>query len=158
MPYNRGRAVEYAHIWALKRNPRYLDFDKMGGDCTNFISQCLLAGGLPMNYRKNFGWYYNSPYDRAPSWTSVQYLYNFLTGNKEVGPKAVEIPMGEVEIGDVIQLSFGGDIYSHSLLVVDVEYPANESSVRIATHTYDSDYRQLSTYEAMASYRCLKIE
>ena len=42
LPYNREKAVAYARAWALKRNPRYLDFEKMGGDCTNFAS--LLAG------------------------------------------------------------------------------------------------------------------
>lgn len=157
MAYNRGKAVEYAHQWAFKRNSRYLDFTQMGGDCTNFISQCLQAGGMPMNYQKTFGWYYNSAYDRAPAWSSVQYLYNFLINNKGAGPKAVEIPIDDIEIGDIIQLSFGGDVYGHSLLVVDVEYPANESNVSIATHTIDSDYRQLSTYEAVEAYRCLKI-
>lgn len=44
-PYNRGKAVAYALEWAMSRNPAYLDFEELGGDCTNFASQCLLAGG-----------------------------------------------------------------------------------------------------------------
>ena len=51
MRYNRKKAVEYALKWALDRNPRYLDYDDLGGDCTNFISQCLYAGIEEMNYR-----------------------------------------------------------------------------------------------------------
>lgn len=43
-PYNRGKAVAYALEWAMSRNPAYLDFEELGGDCTNFASQCLLAG------------------------------------------------------------------------------------------------------------------
>ncbi|MDR2044698.1 MAG: amidase domain-containing protein [Clostridium sp.] len=167
MKYNRRKAVEYAHKWAFGRNPRYLDFSGLGGDCTNFISQCLLAGGLPMNYRKNFGWYYHSSYDRAPAWTSVQYFYQFLTDNQEAGPKADEVPLKDVQIGDVVQLSFDGAVFHHSLLVVEVKAPDTTGEggsavpgmdqILIATHTDDSDYRRLSTYTAMRSYRCLKI-
>lgn len=42
--YDRYSAVMYAHKWAYDRNPRYYNYDKIGGDCTNFASQCLLAG------------------------------------------------------------------------------------------------------------------
>ncbi|MBQ3571404.1 MAG: amidase domain-containing protein, partial [Clostridia bacterium] len=42
--YNRQNAVEYAKKWALKRNPKYYNFDNIGGDCTSFASQCLFAG------------------------------------------------------------------------------------------------------------------
>ena len=39
--YNREAAVSYARRWALGRNPAYMDYELWGGDCTNFISQCL---------------------------------------------------------------------------------------------------------------------
>ena len=45
LPYNRSAAVEYAHQWAFGRNPEFYDFSQIGGDCTNFASQCLYAGG-----------------------------------------------------------------------------------------------------------------
>jgi hypothetical protein len=41
--YDRARALAYAEKWALSRNPAYFSFDGLGGDCTNFISQCLYA-------------------------------------------------------------------------------------------------------------------
>ena len=44
IPYDRSAAVTYAHRWAFGRNPRYYNFDELGGDCTNFASQCLYAG------------------------------------------------------------------------------------------------------------------
>ena len=31
-PYDRDRAVQYAHKWAYARNPAYLDFEELGGD------------------------------------------------------------------------------------------------------------------------------
>ena len=35
--------VNYARKWAFSRNPAYYDFENIGGDCTNFVSQCLYA-------------------------------------------------------------------------------------------------------------------
>ena len=58
--YNRENAVKYAEKWAYSRNPRYYNFDSIGGDCTSFVSQCVFAGSNTMNYTKNTGWYYNS--------------------------------------------------------------------------------------------------
>ena len=47
--YDRTKAITYAQNWALKSNPAFYHFGGKGGDCTNFISQCLLAGGGVMN-------------------------------------------------------------------------------------------------------------
>ena len=80
--YDRVRAVSYALKWALSRNPRYYDFENIGGDCTNFVSQCLYAGCRVMNYSGDDGWYYISPDDRAPAWTGVEFLNRFLLTNK----------------------------------------------------------------------------
>ena len=88
MPYNREAAAAYAHKWAYGFNPDFYNFDDIGGDCTNFASQCLYAGGLEMNYTPVFGWYYRSVNDRAPAWTGVNELYDFLVNNKGIGPRA----------------------------------------------------------------------
>lgn len=48
-PYNREAAVKYAVEWAYRRNQEYYDFEQIGGDCTNFVSQCILAGTGVMN-------------------------------------------------------------------------------------------------------------
>lgn len=58
--YDRAQAVAYARRWALSRNPLFYDFTGIGGDCTNFVSQCLLAGCCVMDYEPVFGWYYRS--------------------------------------------------------------------------------------------------
>ena len=57
MSYNCEKAVAYAEEWAFRRNPRYLSFDGIGGDCTSFISQCLYTGSGVMNYTPVMGWY-----------------------------------------------------------------------------------------------------
>lgn len=54
--YDREAAVRYANEWWNGRNPAFPVFDV---DCTNFISQCLLAGGAPMHGYPNRerGWW-----------------------------------------------------------------------------------------------------
>ena len=78
--YNRENAVTYAKRWALSRNPLFTDYTRLGGNCTNFVSQAILAGSCAMDYSSPFGWYYASDGDRAPAWTGVEFLYNFLVG------------------------------------------------------------------------------
>ena len=48
--YNRQKVYEYAKKWAYGRNPKYYNFDPVGGDCTNFVSQCIYSGCGQMNY------------------------------------------------------------------------------------------------------------
>ena len=47
--YNAQKAYNYAKRWALDRNPNYYDYSEEGGDCANFVSQCLIAGGLSLS-------------------------------------------------------------------------------------------------------------
>lgn len=152
IPYDRGAAVDYARRWALSRNPAFYDFSDIGGDCTNFVSQCIYAGAGVMNYTKDTGWYYISSSDRTPSWTGVEYLYDFLINNNSVGPYAIEVPQNEADIGDVIQLGRAdGDLY-HSLLIVST-YPM----ILVASHSYDALDRPLYSYNYYAA-RFLHIE
>ena len=136
IPYHRSLAVDYATKWALTKNPRFFNFDKLGGDCTNFVSQCLLAGKCIMNYTKTFGWYYTGLNNYSPSWTGVNFLYKFLTSNKVAGPFANEIDMSDIEVGDIVQLNFQDDtLFEHSLVITSISYPINYSNILICSHT-----------------------
>ena len=141
-PYLRARAVEYAARWALSRNPLYYDYTGAGGNCTNFVSQCLYAGSCTMNYTPVFGWYYLSENERTASWTGVDFLYNFLIGNTGPGPYAREVTKEETEIGDVIQLSREETGYYHSLIIVDFD---GEEPL-VAAQSNDVYRRPLSAY------------
>ena len=140
--YRREAALQYAGQWAMGRNPRYLDFEKLGGDCTNFASQCIYAGSGVMNYTPVLGWYYNSSSDRSPSWTGVSYLYHFLVGNKSVGPYAAETNQAGVQPGDIVQLGNGSGFY-HSPVIVSIE----GGRIFVAAHSYDAYMRPLDSYQ-----------
>ena len=144
--YDRASAVSYAKKWALSRNPRYYNFDPVGGDCTSFISQCLYAGSKKMNYNLENGWFYNNGYDKSPSWSGVEYLYNFLIKNKSYGPRGVVVPQNKIEVGDIAQLSFSGNTFEHSLFIIDIKNINDLNKIFIATHTYDALNKKIGEY------------
>ena len=140
--YDRQAAFNYAKEWAFKRNPKFYNFNKIGGDCTNFASQCIYAGAGVMNYTPTFGWYYISLNDRTPSWTGVEYLYNFLVGNEGVGPFAEEVSLEKLEVGDIVQLGTATNDFYHSPVVVRI----SNGQIFVAAHTYDAFMKPLSSY------------
>jgi hypothetical protein len=145
--YNRYNAVSYAHEWAHKRNPGYLDFEKYGGDCTNFASQVIYVGSKVMNFTPTHGWYYLNSNHRTPSWTGVDYLYSFLINNKGMGPFAQEVSVKDVMPGDIVQLSFhGGNRFNHSPVIVQTGNIPSIDNILISTHTDDQDNYPLTNY------------
>ena len=159
-PYQRTRAVEYARRWAFDRNPLFYNFTEIGGDCTNFVSQALLAGSCVMNYTPDFGWYYRSVNDRAPAWTGVSFFWQFMTeaprfvsAGGDTGPFGVEVTdVGEVEAGDVVQLADSTGEFYHTLLVSG----KRDGELLMAAHSIDAFDRPLSEYR-YASLRYLHI-
>ena len=143
--YDRKKAINYAKKWAFDRNPIYYNFDGVGGDCTSFVSQCIYEGSMIMNYNKN-GWFYKNGNNRSPAWSGVEFLYDFLINNKGVGPYGIRIPMNEIDLGDIIQLSFDGKNFGHSLIVVKIKKPIKLDNIFIAAHTYDSYNKPISEY------------
>ncbi len=151
--YNRAQAVAYARRWAFGRNPLFYDFHNLGGDCTNFISQCVLAGSCQMNPTPETGWYFYGLNNRSPSWTGVPFFYEFLTKNRGLGPYAREVEAGGLELGDVIQLGRGDGSFYHSLLVTGFA----RDTYLVTAHTYDALDRPLNSY-SYGEARFLHIE
>ena len=158
--YDRARAVEYARKWALSRNPLFVDFTGQGGNCTNFVSQCIFAGSGVMNFTPTFGWYYISPNDRAPAWSGVDEFYRFMTENPDfiqtnggIGPYGREARMRrEVEIGDVIQLANADGRFYHTLIISEIR----PNDILVCAQSDDALDRPLSTYN-YASLRVIHL-
>ncbi len=140
--YNRKEAVSYAENWALSSNPKFYHFGGIGGDCTNFISQCLYAGSGVMNYNRNDGWYYISSYKRSPSWTSVEFLERYLTRTGGVGPIAEIAPINTLEIGDLIQLRQNPTHFNHTVIITKIE----NGEIFVSAHSNDALNKPLKEY------------
>ena len=134
LEYNRTNATDYAKTWAKKRNPIYYNFDGIGGDCTNFVSQCIYAGSSVMNYEKVFGWYYNSINDRTPSWTGVEFLYLYLIKKNRPGPFASLVDKYLVELGDVVQLGNSNGEFFHTAIVTGF---LHNNDILVSSHSRD---------------------
>lgn len=105
----------------------YYDFSKISGnfDCTNFISHALLAGGAKLNNNGNAstGWWYSSLTSRSNSWSSVDYLYSYLTSVHSKGPVAVSTQYKIFDerngypfsVGDIVQF---GSPWIHSTMIM----------------------------------------
>ena len=107
-----------------------------------------------MNYSKENGWYYINGNNKSPSWTGVEFLYDFLISNKGAGPRGEETTIDKLDIGDVIQLSFDGIRFSHGLVVVQ-----NGDSIYntfVAAHTYDVFGKMVGDY-GFEKYRCIHL-
>lgn len=154
--YNRSEAVRYALRWALARNPDYYDFADVGGDCTSFISQCVYAGCDVMNYTPTFGWYYISGNDKSPSWSGVDYFYDFIVNNYSTGPYGEVAPLSQLLPGDIIQLQNRNGRFYHSLILTMIKTVNGNRNYYICAHDNDAYQRNLNTYN-FAGLRGIKI-
>ena len=94
---------------------------KDGGDCANFVSQCIYMGGLDMNTSWNSSGYkahYSSSSDG--SFIRAHQLYNYVVS---LGGTSVRNPSAsDVSVGDLIFYKTTNDgKMHHSAIVVDIE-------------------------------------
>ncbi len=154
--YNRLAALLYARRWATERNPAFYDFSGIGGDCTNFASQCVYAGCGVMNYTPDTGWYYIDVNDRSPSWTGASFFYNFMVNNEGVGPFGTEADIEQCLPGDIIQLANERGEYYHTLVLTGIRQSMAGRQYYVSAHSIDAYQRSLARYN-YAGLRCIHI-
>ena len=160
-PYDREKAVKYARTWALSRNPNYMDYEKYGGDCTNFISQCLHAGNIPFDEQGKdvlMKWYWYSDRLRTPSWTGVNPLRTYLLNNNRAGTQNFGVfstlcNYEDLIPGDLVQKSINGAL-THTMMVSEKLYDhrGKIKDYLVCQHTYDLLDFPLSQKDGVLSY------
>ena len=94
--YNPDAAANYADryvyhgaqggaVYEGYYNSAYHNFNSVGGDCANYTSQCIYAGGMPQVVCAAYGtdgWYYKSSSDRSATWASTTNLRNWMANNR----------------------------------------------------------------------------
>ena len=139
--YDREKAVAYAVRYSLKGNPAYRTFDGSGGDCTNFISQCLHAGGMPMERGSRFPWWY-ARNAWSPSWSVAHALYWCLKNRSKHGTPGLQgfetFQIEDLQPGDLIQYERGGRIY-HTAMITQISLDVyGQPLLLITQHTYNA--------------------
>lgn len=148
--YNRQSAVAYAMQYWNSPNPLYPHFTD---DCTNFISQCLYAGGIPMLFskEKGKGWWIRTGKggDWSWSWTVAHALYLLLKSGAAPMRAVSQSSPEQLEPGDLICYDFDGDgRFQHNTIVVAKD--ANNMPL-VNAHTTDSRMRYWA-YEDSTAY------
>ena len=145
--YNRLEAVRYAERWWNSYNSNYKKFDV---DCTNFISQCLHAGGAPMTGQPNRskGWWMANN-NWSYSWSVAHSFRWYLSGSKS-GLQAKEVSSpSDLLLGDVICYDFQGDgRFDHTTIVVAKD---QDNMPLVNAHTTNSRLRYWN-YEDSTAY------
>lgn len=147
--FDRLKSVKYALKWAYSFNPMFYNFSYIGGDCTNFVSQCLYFGGIDMDYNL-YGWFYTSLNNRAPAWSGVNEFWNYAIKEKSHSLKIKQCSLDEVELSDIIQL-YNGERYYHNLIVTDIR-----NGIKVSAHDFSARNIPLNYYN-YTSLRCGKI-
>lgn len=156
--------------YTITPNPNYADYTDYGGDCTNFVSQVLYAGGMPMTAAKENpttnDWYYYGPnwgLERTATWTDAHAFRQYWADVNEVGAKKAYAftkydasdfdndttwysIYSYLEPGDIVQYySPTSNTTYHSQAVHRTSYENGEFKVSVGQHTLN-DWKNLRSY------------
>lgn len=112
--YLKANALKYAKKYYKNYNRAYPNYNNQGGDCTNFISQAIYAGGLDMD---NIWWANKT--SSSIAWQNAQQLREYLgryTATEGYYQKLPPYPRGVNPLGTVVQFTNGKEWY-HSAMV-----------------------------------------
>lgn len=148
--YNAANAVAYAERYWNTTNPVYPRFTD---DCTNFISQCLHAGGIPMVMSKEMGkgWWIRTGKGASwsYSWTVAHSLYLLLKSGGPPMRAVTKSSAADLVPGDIICYDFDGNgRFQHNTIVVAKD--GNQMPL-VNAHTTDSSMRYWA-YEDSTAY------
>jgi Putative amidase domain len=122
--YNKTAAASYATTYAYNYNTaNYRTYT--ANDCTNFISQCLKAGGWAdagntLTRTANTSWYYSSLGTGFTTYTWAG-AHNHYFFHKESGRSTVGAYVSSLRLGDIMQVSFANNGQIDHTVIVSKE-------------------------------------
>lgn len=162
--YHREQARRYAERWWNDYNPH---FRKFTVDCTNYVSQCLYAGGFPMQGgdRRDRGWWYRRDSkgedNWSYSWAVAHSLHWYLAGGDTPIPIWEVHRPQELAVGDVICYDWSGNgTWEHTTIVTDINSAGHPL---VNAHTVNSrlrawHYRDSHAWTPRTRYKFFHIE
>ena len=116
-PYDRAAAEQYMRQYDHQRNDRWYAYDDVGGNCMNFGSQVLLAGGIPMDEEGGSKWYWHGQNTLDLSWINVGRFYSYARENRGYGLVAdTEANYYTGQVGDILILGPDGG-HNHTTVI-----------------------------------------
>ena len=151
--YDRQAAAAYADRYVDERNDAWPDYAGSGGNCQNFATQVLLAGGIPMDIYGDAVWKWysdevsNSPgaQGRSSSWTGVNQFVEYAAANTGYGLVAeTEAPYFSGEPGDLLHMGIDGD-WGHTVVIASA---VTNGQGEVVDYLVDSNTGNLRNYPA----------
>ncbi len=147
-PYDGELAAAYGVEWIGKRNPEWDDFTGKGGNCQNFVSQCLYAGGIPRDISGRATWSWTRQGSgmaederQEISWINVEAFREYASENRRYGLAAqIDMPYYAGAVGDVIQMGFP-ERWSHAVLISQVIYDEKSNVIDYLIHSNTADVK-----------------
>src|SRR5262245_44617292 len=136
--YNRIAAVNYAQKWALSRNPQFPNYSAAaggGGDCSNFISQCLNAGGWPMIdgwNRDKYAWWAEKD-KTSRTWSSASWFGGYISNCGIAQP----CERNDLVIGDIATIVYQNEHIDHAMMITEVRYLKSGPAFLYCGHSTD---------------------
>ena len=162
--YNGAAAAAYADTYWQNYNPAWPSFANSGGDCTNFVSQALYAGGIAMRtsppYSGDGAWYMLKSKHRwsdALPWVNAQdnsvFAIRHLAGVTQVasyfGVAPGQIVADNASQGDIVLYDFNNDgVYDHEAIITASDGTSSWDLVDAHTNNRYHAYWTLAQYNA----------
>lgn len=130
----------------MDRNPEWADFSSSGGNCQNYVSQCLLAGGIPVDPYGDAVWTYGSgEYQRSTSWAGVISFLRYARNNTGFGLVSLpDAPYYSGQPGDLIQMGTE-ESWHHVVIIRDV---VTDEAGNPIDYLINSNTNDMSSYPA----------
>ena len=156
--YDRSRAVAYSSQWTGSRNEEWDDFSGRGGNCQNYVSQCLAAGGIPMDRQCDNRWMWNGAGNYTASWVGVDDFFAYAAGNQGSGLAAsTDFSYYSGEEGDLICMGSETD-WNHIVMISQVVRDEQGNTVDYLINSNTSDVKNFPVGAYPNSYqRLIKI-
>ncbi|MET8178308.1 amidase domain-containing protein [Streptomyces sp. NPDC005336] len=145
--YDYAAMAAYAEKYWSNYNPAYRKFNDAGGDCTNFVSQAMKAGGWANKsgtYDDYRSWWYDSS-SQSTSWVGANEWSWFTLDSQRATNLSNVYDLG---VGDVLQMDFDRDGSKDHTMVTSYR---SSSGVPYLTYHSVNTYRK-SVASIIASY------
>ena len=159
--YDRKEAINYAHKYAAEPNTSNYYYFK-NGDCANFVSQCLHAGGIEMSKEWNFFYQgYHIPgnhwlfEDYTLTWTTAYSQYKYFLNNLNISTGEVivfnskadmeqklENGTYDIEPGDLMYFQTPNRTYPTHATIID----SVSTTITFSAHTKNRENTSINEF------------
>ena len=140
---NRKKVADYALKYALNPNTAYKLYPT---DCTNFVSQAMLAGGWKevshpvVDYKWDNAWWYGGIPTNSWTWSGAE---NFYRMTKALDRTTTATRVSDLRVGDLLQYKLKtSSTMTHSMVVT----AKSGSTIYLSYHSSNTKNKPFSSF------------